>query len=212
MFSDALPPNTRSALALLGKSDVLADAYLAGGTALALYLGHRVSVDFDFFSLKQFDFDTVRNKLESLGQYKIEKEELNTMLGNFDGVSFSLFWYKFPLIGSLEEWNGIKVASKEDIAAMKLAALSGRATKKDYVDLYFLSKEVFSFEKMFGYLEQKYAGKINPTYYIMQALQYFEDVEKSEEPIMIKPVSWEEVKVYLRSETVRLAKIMGIKG
>ena len=206
MFSGTLPHDAQDALAVLGKSGILGEAYLAGGTALALHLGHRISVDFDFFTAKKFDFEATRAKLEASGTYESEREEDNTMLGYFNQVRFSLFWYQYPLIERPEEWMGIKVASTADIAAMKLLAISTRATKKDYVDLYFLAKEAFGFEKMLEFYELKYSGKGNAPYYVIQALQYFEDVDKSEMPEMIKSVSWEEVKEFLSQETLRLAK------
>jgi hypothetical protein len=205
MFSSTLLPHAQRALAILGKSGSLNDAYLAGGTALALHLGHRISVDFDFFTGNHFDFEKTRAALERVGNYQVDREEIDTMLGWFNDVRFSLFWYKYPLIGPEEYYEGIRIASKEDIAAMKLLAITTRAAKKDYIDLFFLQK-VMSFEEMFGYFGQKFGVNQNRNFSVVKALQFFDDAEDSEMPRMIVQTDWEIVKRVLYQEATRLAK------
>ena len=100
MFTTVLPKNAQATLALLGKSNVLPDkTYLAGGTALALQFGHRISIDFDFFTPSVFKGREIIEKLEKVGKFAFqESAEKNTLLGLFENVKFSLFKYDYPLI------------------------------------------------------------------------------------------------------------------
>ena len=123
---------------------------------MALQLGHRLSVDFDFFSQEKFDALEIKRKLERLGEYKSDELTKNTLLGIFEGVSFSLFHYPYKLIRPTQKFAKIDLAGPEDIAAMKLVAISDRSPKKDFIDIYFLAKEKFSIETMFGFYDQKY--------------------------------------------------------
>mgnify|MGYP001558640348 CR=1 FL=1 len=93
-----------------------------------------------------------------------------------------------------------------DIAAMKVGAIMDRGTKKDFVDLFELARNSFTVEKIFSFYEKKYGKLGNNIYSIIKSLQYFDDVEKTEMPRMIKKVSWQEVKDFFANESMRLAK------
>ncbi len=207
MFPRTLSEHARKTLALLGEKKILPPGtYLAGGSALALHLGHRRSIDFDFFTNIEFETKEVKNKLKKIGKYDEEVETPRTMLGKFNGIKFSLFYYPYNLIRETTPFGEILLASKEDIAAMKLVAITDRGTKKDFIDLYFLATECFSIEKMFEFYDEKYQNFESNKLTLLKALQYFEDAEKSEMPEMIKKVDWEKVKRFFREETIRLAK------
>lgn len=92
------------------------------------------------------------------------------------------------------------------LGAMKIAAVMDRGTKKDFIDLYFLSKSGISLESCFEYYEKKYKALANNLYSIITSLSYFVDAENSEMPKMIDKVSWGEVKVFFEKEAVRLGK------
>ena len=96
MFTKVLSKATQKSLALLGESGLVKDAYLAGGSALALQLGHRYSVDFDFFTSGKFNSNQVVNSLERLGKFKSDLVQADTILGNFNSVKFSLFYLESP--------------------------------------------------------------------------------------------------------------------
>ncbi len=98
MFEETLVKGAKKNLALLGESGILQHAYLAGGTAIALQLGHRVSVDFDFFTIEDFVPKTFSVELSKLGSFNEEQADKGTVLGKFRGVKFSIFIYKYPLI------------------------------------------------------------------------------------------------------------------
>jgi len=208
MFAAVLSKNAQDALALLGKSKILPDkTYLAGGSALALHFGHRISEDFDFFTRSHFKGKVIAQKLKTIGRFKIqESKEKDNLLGLFNKTKFSLFFYDYPLIFKPILFQNIWLASPRDIMAMKLAAIMDRGTKKDFVDLYFLSKKGITIDEGFKYYQRKYKALSNNLYSLIKGISYFDDADNSEMPEMIKKVDWEEVKKFFRQEVVRLAK------
>lgn len=208
MFTTVLSKNAQDALALLGKSDILPkDTYLAGGSALALHYGHRISVDFDFFTPTHFIGKNIVQKLKGVGTFVFQEAgEKDTLLGLFNNVKFSLFRYDYPLIFEPILFQGVSLADPKDITAMKLAAIMDRGTKKDFIDLYFLSKKGISIEDSFNYYEKKYKALTNNLYSLVKGLSYFDDAEKLEMPEMIEKVDWEKIKDFFRKEVVRIAE------
>lgn len=170
------------------------DFYLAGGTGLALQLKHRTSVDFDFYTQKHFDPERLFKKIDQVFPQKAEKisKAEDTLYADINQVSTSYFWYQYPL-KLLVRTIGPALASIEDIAAMKLLSISSRATKRDYIDIYFLLKE-FELKKLFALVRKKYS-QFNP-YFALRALTYFEDIKESRGRIKIfdKKITWEQVK------------------
>lgn len=205
MFERTLSKLAKDSLAVLGKSKLLKDAYLAGGSALALHLGHRYSLDFDFFTPKHFNSQNFAKQLKKIGNFKKSQLLDDTILGVFNSVKFSLFHYKYPLIANLHEFQGIKIADSKEIAAMKLESVVGRGVKRDFVDLYFLSQK-YSFEKILEFYNQKYKILANEIYTILKAISFFIDAEDTKMPKMIKKVSWSEIKRFFEKEAVRLGK------
>lgn len=200
MFTNAISNHTADALALLGKSDILKDAYLAGGTACALHLGHRFSFDLDFFTNREFPTKVVMKQLEKLPEFKLQKTAKWTILGSFPEVKFSYFYYPYPLIGKTSKFANLHIASLSDIAAMKIAAICDRGTKRDFIDLYFITKQTFSLDDILKLYDKKYKKLTNNLYTILKSLRYFVDADSEDLPEMIKKVSWEEVKGFFTSE------------
>jgi len=132
--------------------------YLAGGTALALEIGHRQSVDFDFFRKEDFDsgelFETLQN-IFSGKECKKTFESKNTLYLEINGVKFSFFGYKYPLIEEVISNEYLELASPLDIAAMKLFAIQKRAAKKDYTDIYYLLQK-YSLEVLLDAFYRKF--------------------------------------------------------
>lgn len=206
MFTKTLSGSAQDSLAVLGKSGLFKAAYLAGGSALALHLGHRYSLDFDFFASQSFDAKELVIKLSQLGDFKKETIQSETILGVFNEIKFSFFYYRYSLIKKPGWFLELSVADPADIAAMKIAAIVDRGTKRDFVDLYFLIKEKYTAEGILNFYNKKYKKLSENIYSILKSLRYFEDAEESEMPRMIKRVSWEEVKRFFEKETVRLGK------
>ena len=134
-------------LALLPKLVVFKDRfYLAGGTALALYLGHRDSIDFDFFTAKDFDSPSLMEELRTIFQELPIEEKMshnNTLTLKVDNVDMSFFKINENQLEPLRETEHIHLASLTDIGCMKLSALLGRSVLKDYVDLYAICKKLY---------------------------------------------------------------------
>ncbi len=205
MFTNTLSKNASGSLALLGKSGILNNGYLAGGTACALQIGHRVSLDLDFFTDKEFNIDIVLKQLEKLPGFKFSESAKWTILGTFPKVKFSYFYYPYPLIKKTSPFSQINLASLEDIAAMKIAAICDRGSKRDFIDLYFLAKK-FSLERILKFYDKKYSKLSNNIIHIMRSLDYFTDADPQESPKMLIRVSWEEVKQFFQSQSIILAK------
>lgn len=206
MFADVLSDDAKSALAVLGKSGIVSDAYLAGGSALALQYGHRRSEDLDFFSQKSFDPRMMSTALSKLGQFIATFAEGISLIGEFQRVKYSYFQYTYPLLYPTITFLGVSLADPRDIAAMKIAAVMDRGTKRDFVDLYMLYRNGISFREMFALYDKKYGALDNNIYSILRSLEYFDDAEKGNMPEMLIPLSWDEVKQFFIAESMRLAR------
>jgi hypothetical protein len=204
MFYNILDKKRLTILPLL--SNFKPTFYLAGGTGLALQLGHRDSIDFDFFS--PYDIET--KKLFSLIQevftgHKIIKtqEEKNTLTVFIDdNIKLSFFTYKYKLISKLINEPNLKIASIFDIACMKLAAIVSRATNKDYIDLYFICAQV-KLSEILKMLKKKLPElDIN---LVLKSLIYFKDISK--EPIKFKNnhnINFEKIKIFFEQEVKKI--------
>lgn len=177
---------------------------MAGGTALAIQLIHRYSYDLDFFTTKSFDQIKLDKYLKEINGYKLDRFGKDTLLGMIGTTKISFFRYDNPLIKKPLDYQGIKLAQIPDIAAMKLDAIGSRGLKRDFIDLYFISKK-FPLDECLSFYWKKYAAGKENTFHIIKSLSYFVDAEHSEMPDMIIKISWEEVKKFFEKESVRLA-------
>ncbi len=200
MFETTLVKGAKNNLALLGKSGLLKDAYLAGGTALALQLGHRISVDFDFFTPQDFNPRTFVSELSRLGSFKEEQASKGTVLGSFKGIKFSLFHYVSPLIFKTKKYCSLELADIRDIAAMKIDAISSRGAKRDFVDVYFICKAGYTLKDLLSFYDRKYGKLASNLVHIKKSLVYFEDAEPEKMSRMLKARSWEEIKQFFEEE------------
>ena len=186
--------------------------YLAGGTSLALQIGHRDSFDFDFFSDEQFDTEKLFQKVKDIFKdHDIKKiyEEKNTLTVALDNsIKISFFYYKYPLIDKLIDEPFLKLASKEDIGCMKLTATTGRSSNKDYVDLYYILQTI-RLEELLKKAEKKFKDiDIN---LILKSLVFTGDIEN--EPIMFKHsrrIGMDKIGDFLKKE-VKKAELERIK-
>jgi predicted nucleotidyltransferase component of viral defense system len=184
----------------LSSQSFIKDFYLAGGTCLALQIGHRQSVDFDFFIPADFDTSSIINILTQIGSYQRDNEERNTINGSLNDVRISFFGYKYGIIDDFINYNNIRLAGMKDIAAMKLEAIAGRGSKKDFIDLFFLLQQ-FTLEEIFSFHTQKYGVGLSNQYHHLKSLVYFADAESEATPVMIKPIHWDVVKKHITAVT-----------
>jgi hypothetical protein len=200
---ETLAVPTRRVFDRLAARAWISNFYLAGGTALALRLGHRISVDLDFFSEAEFDEGWLIGELSSVGTLEILQKSRRSITGTLDGVKFSFLGYPYPTLKRGEVWNGINIASVQDIACMKLDALSSRGTKRDFIDVYFIAQQIPLIEQL-RLFEQKYSVVRYNLLHVKKSLVYFEDAESDPLPGMILLVTWQEVKEFFVGEAEKL--------
>ena len=141
-YIEVLPEEQLQLFEILSSNTFISGFYLAGGTCLALQIGHRRSLDFDFFIPEDFDTSSIIGKLTQIGAYQRDNEEKNTINGSLNDVRISFFGYKYKIIDDFKIYKNIRLAGLKDIAAMKLEAITGRGSKKDYVDMFFLLQKL----------------------------------------------------------------------
>ncbi len=200
MYKECLPAKGWKVLHDL--KDMLAKrgAILAGGTALALHIGHRISIDLDFFTNKDFKVEPVISGIRKTGRsFSIIAEGEGHITANIDGMKFSLLKYEYPFLEKPAFYKGIRVAGIFDIASMKVIAVSQRGTKRDFIDLYFILQDI-PFHKLAGHMVKRFGReRINPVH-VGKSLVYFSDAESNPEPEYLKgkEVRWEKVKTFFR--------------
>ena len=188
---------TLQLLKSLQATDSLQGFVLVGGTSLALQIGHRVSIDLDLFTSENSDIIEIINLVSEFGETKVINKSSKIVNLYIDKikVDFVIYPYKF-LLPSLET-DELRLASIQDIAAMKLAAITGRGSRKDFIDLYFIL-DSFSLAEIMGFYNEKYPD--GSEFLVFKSLLYFDDAELEPMPKMLKPVDWEAIKNRITTE------------
>jgi predicted nucleotidyltransferase component of viral defense system len=201
LFYETINATTLELLKKLQSNKVFENLLLVGGTSLALQIGHRVSIDIDLFG--KIDINTIElNKLlSSYGEMVKIQQTNNIHIFTLNGVKTDIVNYSYPWIRQHVSSEGLKLASKEDIAAMKLSAITGRGTKKDFVDLYFLLKH-FTLSEMLSFYEEKYAD--GSVFMVLRSLSYFDDAEEDPMPRMLHKTDWGNVKTKIMGEIKKI--------
>ncbi len=208
MHSEALNKATHAAFDKLQRTSFLKKFYLAGGTALALYYGHRESVDLDFFCAKPFRTESLIAALSKVGVFKLVNEEANTVDGVLDGVKVSFFTYPYKLLRKTKSYQGVAVASVADIACMKINAIAGRNARKDFFDLFFiLDNESWKIDDVLHLFEKKFGAAKRDPYHVLKALVFFNEADTQPEVVTRPKVSWTTVKKFFQKEALRIKKI-----
>jgi Nucleotidyl transferase AbiEii toxin, Type IV TA system len=180
--------------------------YLAGGTALALRHGHRRSIDFDFFRATSFDVQDLMLTLDrAFGDVERLPTGDETLYVRLLRVTTSFFRYPYPLLDAVEPtpW-GFGLAADADIAAMKIEAIAGRGSRKDFIDLRILVRSGLTLDAAFDVFERKYGTRRSDRYHRLRALAYFADAEREPMPDMRMPFDWNETKHFFTAEATRL--------
>lgn len=178
---------------------------LAGGTGLALQLGHRTSIDLDFFSVDPFDGDTLRSALGKLGRLEVQAQSAETLHARLDGVRVSYLRSEVSFLFPTIAYRGLQVADARDIAAMKIIAIGGRGSRKDYVDLYAYLEAGGDFPALIEILRQRYKNTTFNEVHLLRSLVFFEDAEKEPMPRMLRTTDWSKVRSRLEHEVRRWA-------
>ena len=206
LHTEAVDQSVLELISSLQSKDYLKGFYLVGGTALALYLGHRKSVDIDLFS--NFGFDVSR-MLENLSQdftFHLLFSSSNTLRGSIANIKTDIIAHRYKYIIEPVSMDNFFILSEEDIIAMKLnAIITSGERAKDFIDIYFLL-EKFELADMIRFYNSKYNQENDGL--ILKSLIYFDDVDISDWPILIKSpgLKWSVIKKRIEDVVMRYLK------
>jgi len=171
--------------------------HLAGGTALALQLGHRRSVDFDWFRATEFDPLELAQRLVARGvPFTIGSTARATLHGSVDGTRVSFLEFRYPLLAPLVDGGAFRLAGLRDIGAMKLSAIAQRGARKDFFDLVALVRAGLALPDLLDAYQRRFA--VRDVAHVLTALTYFDDAERDTEPILGSRDDWPAVKAAIR--------------
>lgn len=206
---DILPKTTARVFQICAKMPIFSreDWYLAGGTALALQVGHRQSADFDFFTRrKNFDVKKIEKILSSQGEWITTAVSEGTLYGELFGGKISLISYPFfrpnkPMLA----FGNVSMLAPYDIAVMKIIAISQRGRKRDFFDIFWLCQNAISLNDIIVSVNQQYTVQQSLTH-ILKSLVYFEDAESDPDPVILFKANWKEVKNFFTKEIPIITK------
>lgn len=206
--TDVLPRRTKKALDFLSAKKWLKNSpwYLAGGTALALQTGHRSSVDLDFFSPKKFNNNILLKSFDN-DSWRTDISAEGTIYGTLLDAKVSFIFYPFfyPAKKPLN-YGFIKILTPEDIAVMKIIAISQRGRKRDFFDLYWCAKNIAPLKEFILKLKTQYPSVAHDYHHILTSLVYFTDAETDPKPKINFNADWPQVKKFFIAEVSKITK------
>lgn len=176
---------------------ILSEMRLVGGTSLALQIGHRKSIDIDLFGNLSAEYENLIDELKTLGEVVPLKNSKNIHCFLINDIKVDIVNYKYKWLSNKITTDNIHLATIEDIAAMKLNAIIGRGSKKDFIDLFFILKD-YSLATIMGFYTKKYND--GSTFLVLKSLTYFNDAEDQEMPFMFNDITWQTVKNTIKKE------------
>jgi hypothetical protein len=199
LHAEILPDSQRDVLRVVGPWSAGRGFYLAGGTAVALHLGHRMSIDFDFFGT-----DPITAPRRFINAFRSTTSDIvneiqctrGTVYVQVGGVTTSWFRYLYPLLRPPGVWRKTLVASLDDLAAMKLAAIYDRGSRKDFVDVFALLENGYLLADLIERFQEKYP-RANVDH-LVRSLQYFDRADQEASLRMLLQISWPAVKRRIR--------------
>jgi hypothetical protein len=195
-----LPTDAWAVVRLLSRAGILDDWILAGGTALALQLGHRISLDLDLFRHGEFDEMALRVSLADVGQLEVQSMSAGTLHAMLQGVRLSFLRSEVPFLYEPVLYRGLQLADARDIAAMKVIAVAGRGSKKDFVDLHAYFETGATFGDLMAIVQRRYRDTEFNAMHLLRSLVYFDDAEAEPMPRMLAKVAWPRVRRRLEDE------------
>lgn len=204
-----VPAALRKVLDRLAAAGVMRDFYLAGGTGLALLLGHRRSVDLDCFSrTNRLRFEGRRDllaRLRRLPGWVVSEEHDGTVHGRVGRVRVSFFWYPQPLVRPFIRHGAVRIASMADIGLMKVGAIIGRGSRKDFIDLYVICQHL-PLPRLLALGKHKFRGAHDFTLQAVKALSFFEDAERDPPVVTPRPIAWRQVTSFFLREVQTITR------
>ena len=196
-----IEPKTLELLRRLQSLSIFEHSRLVGGTALALQLGHRKSIDLDMFGSIEATSEEIQDACRNAGELEISKTSKNINIYWVDCIKVDCVNYPYEWLEECKVLDGLRLASVNDIAAMKISAIINRGTKKDFIDLHFLLKEM-SLNQILDLYDKKYPD--GSRFIAIKSLTYFEDAESDPMPYMFNDVTWDDVKGSIITEVQKL--------
>jgi len=187
----------------LQKTTICSELRLVGGTALALQIGHRKSIDIDLFGRIDADIYNFSVLTEHFEDIKIINRSKSVSIYNINGIKVDFVNFRYAWLHESVIIDDIIMAHIDDIIAMKLSAITGHGTKKDFIDVFFLLQHC-SLENMLNLYSRKFPD--GSTFLVLKSLTYFVDAERDLMPVMLKPLNWEHVKKFITYETNKYLK------
>lgn len=178
---------------------------LAGETGLALQFGHRRSEDLDFFRVGPLDSQIVLEDLSRLGSVAVQSRTTGTLHATMDGVRLSFLEAQAPFLFACAPYRGLMIADPRDIAVMKVVAIGGRGSRKDFVDLYFYLRSGGAIDSLLELVRRRFTNVDYNEYHLLKSLIYFDDAEAEPMPRLLRRVSWSQIRKAITAEVARVS-------
>jgi hypothetical protein len=192
----------------LGEQPFLHRFYLAGGTALSLQIGHRRSDDFDFFSVTDEVDESSRNEIIG-GISSFPTQIIESVGGNLlivvDDIRVGFFGYGYPLIDEPIRCENALLASLNDIGLMKCDALISRGSRKDFYDLFFISRYIH-LDELLNLSEKKYSLFRDFPLMVLESMTLFDNADRDVQPELFDITPWDRVKQFFLEQAQQLSK------
>jgi len=197
---EVIGPTVEQTLKALQERSLLEGFYLAGGTGLALQLGHRRSLDLDFFRQESFNDAQLLQQLQRFPEFSLTGRDRQTLHVRISGVKISFLGYDYPVLFPCRPFLEVPVADPKDIGSMKISAIAGRGTRRDFVDLYMVARQE-GLKALLDLFQRKFAEVNYNRIHVLKSLTYFDDADAEPMPNMLVPLVWPEVKDFFREQT-----------
>lgn len=189
LHTQTVEPHTLGLLKRLMSDEALNQFNLVGGTALSLQIGHRKSIDLDMFAQSDFDSASLLEHLNEAGYNpNVKYQHKQTLVVEIEGIKVDFIRFRYPFAHNIQVIEGVRLATIQDIACMKIDAIMGRGKKKDFCDLYFLLQR-YSLEEMMDWYQKMFQH--STVFHIYKSLTWFEDADLDVEiDVFDKKFSW----------------------
>ena len=207
---EVVPSLLRELLMEIGQEPFSRRFYLAGGTALALRLGHRVSVDLDFFSQTDELLDDSRAEIVAALRTRRTVHVLEDVVGNLllevEGYRVGFFGYGYVLLEPPDEIAGVPVGSLTDVGLMKLDAIADRGARRDFYDAYFISRHT-PLDRLLDQSPIKYPYVRGFGMMVLEGMVDFDRADQQAPVETLPPVAWETIKEFFVQELRRIGRM-----
>ena len=191
LYYKTIAPETLELLKKIQEIELFKKLRLVGGTSLALQIGHRISIDLDLFGEINVPKLEITTALNQLGILKTIHSTNNIFIYSLNGIKVAIVNYPYPWLSNTLKIDQTNLATTKDIAAMKLAAITGRGSKKDFIDIYFLFKQ-YTLKQMLHFYNEKYHD--GSEFLVLKSLAYFTDADDEIMPKMLNIITWNTMK------------------